>query len=215
MRLIGGLFSSPSSAITAVNVTAGTRQGVSHTFDIRALVQGSVAGLARGEHSTDLQTERAVNTQVASGAYSVIVGGLSNTAAGDYSFAGGRRASDGGFDGVFIFADSQDAAFVASVQDSFNIRAAGGMFLETDQQTVNGATSGDMVCSQPQQGATWKKVVIYLNALLGAATYTFPTPFTHTPNKDGEQVLKVTALSASSVTVTGTTTTGLVILEGF
>lgn len=213
--MIRGLFTPPSTTVTAVNITAGVRQGVSHTFDIRALVQGSVAGNARGEHSTDLQTQRAAATQVASGAYSVIVGGLSNTAGGDYSVAMGRRANDGGFDGVFVFADSTDADFVASVQDSFNIRATGGVFIETDQQSIPGATSGDMTCSQPQQGATYKRVVIYLNALLGAAIYTFPTAFTHTPNKDGEQVAKITALSASSVTVTGTTTTGFIILEGF
>lgn len=51
---------------------------------------GAVIGLARGTGAIDLQTERLVNTQVASGAYSTILGGRRNTASGARSIAGGE-----------------------------------------------------------------------------------------------------------------------------
>ncbi len=51
---------------------------------------GTVSGgNARGFHAVDLQTLRNANTQVASGSYSVIGGGVVNTSSGDYSTVGG------------------------------------------------------------------------------------------------------------------------------
>lgn len=56
-------------------------------LQIAAPIQ-STGGNARGNGATDLQTARAANDQVASGANSVLVGGARNRAAGDYSFVG-------------------------------------------------------------------------------------------------------------------------------
>jgi hypothetical protein len=51
---------------------------------------GTVSGgNARGQYAVDLQTLRNANTQVASGSYSVIGGGVVNTSSGDYSTVGG------------------------------------------------------------------------------------------------------------------------------
>jgi hypothetical protein len=62
--------------------TNGTVQGTDGTYDIQATNEGTVAGNARGESSVDLQTERTTATQVASGAKSVLIGGVENTASG-------------------------------------------------------------------------------------------------------------------------------------
>jgi len=48
-------------------------------------------GNARGQYSVDLQRFRTFNTRVASGNYSSIIGGASNSATGSYSVSGGQN----------------------------------------------------------------------------------------------------------------------------
>jgi trimeric autotransporter adhesin len=55
-----------------------------------------------------------------------IPGGLSNAAAGEYSFAGGRRAK-ANHNGAFVWADSQDADFASTGANEFSVRAGGGV----------------------------------------------------------------------------------------
>jgi hypothetical protein len=70
------------------------------------------------------------NPNVASGISSVIPGGAGNTAAGNYSFAGGWRAKATN-DGAFVWADTQNTDFYSTTNDEFNVRAQGGVRFET------------------------------------------------------------------------------------
>lgn len=83
------------------------------------------------------------------------------------------------------------------------------------QTTVNCATSGTAIFSQPEQGSSYKKVVIYENACLGAASYTYPTAFTHTPQIISQSLVSTASVSTTAVTITGTSSTGFLDLDGF
>lgn len=88
--------------------------------------------------------------------------------------------------------------------------------LSAAQTTANCSTSGTVVFSQPFIGASFKQVEIYAAACLGTASYTYPTAFTNTPQVLSQSLAAVaTSVSTSAVTVTGTTTTGFLKLDGY
>jgi hypothetical protein len=98
-----------------------------------------------------------------------------------------------------------------------------GIFVNSTQTTVNGSTSGSAVFSQTDSGTGYKRVVIYVNALSGTASYTYSLAFTHIPiaNFGGQSTPAplantiITSLSATAITLTGGgTVSGYIVLEG-
>lgn len=82
------------------------------------------------------------------------------------------------------------------------------------QTVVNCSTSGTVTYSEPFSGPSYKQVVAYAAACVGTASYTYPIPFSISPDVEGG-LAGISSANASSVTVTGTTSTGWVFLKGY
>lgn len=79
---------------------------------------------------------------------------------------------------------------------------------------VSGSTSGTASFNMPDQDTYRKKVIIYCSALNGTASYTFPIAFTYVPQVTTGAAISTT-INTTSVTVSGTTQTGFIVLEGY
>lgn len=79
-------------------------------------------------------------------ASAVILGGTNNLVADNcaFSLAAGRRSRVNHV-GAFVFADSQNASFASQADNSFNIRAAGGLHLSTDTSQFFGSATRQML----------------------------------------------------------------------
>lgn len=80
----------------AAGVTLTLKDGIQVTNPVVAGGITSTGGVARGSGAIDLQMARSSTANVASGAWSALLGGSNNQAKGDWSFAGGQgaRAND-------------------------------------------------------------------------------------------------------------------------
>ena len=89
-------------------------------------------------------------------------------------------AGDGGPAGptVSLIMQTADGTYPGLVSPT------GPSFNGVPQTTLNGDGGGSIICSQPEQGTSYKVVVIWFNSVTdstGALSYTFPTPFTNQP----------------------------------
>lgn len=91
-----------------------------------SVVAGGVGNTASGLGSVALGG----TANTASGAHATTVGGRQNTASGEFSMAAGRRAN-AIHSGTFVWADGQDADFASTAANQFNIRASGGVGVNT------------------------------------------------------------------------------------
>jgi hypothetical protein len=95
------------------------------------------------------------------------------------------------------------------------------------KQTTFNDSTGTAIFSQPEQGTSYKKVLIFCNGIKGATTYTytFPTAFTANSSSTPPVVIfnntTITpTISNTQVAITpplnsGSATTGYIIIEGF
>lgn len=115
------------------------------------------------------------------------------------------------------FSNNLAASYYNSPASYTDIRPTVQRFNNMSRTTTNGSTSGAIYSAQIEQGSAFKKVIIYCDALVGTATYTFPTAFVATPvvlQTNGLSYTVATSVSTTAVTITGPAT-GILILEGF
>jgi len=129
------------------------------------------------------------------------------------TFSAGGLITGSGFTGT-----GGNSTFANGNLSSITTLTARNLNSTATQSLVSGSTSGNANFSQPFQGSSYKKVIIYCNALLGKAAYTFPVAFVNTPmimTSDQVAAAVITGLSTTTITLTGATTTGYITIEGY
>jgi len=112
------------------------------------------------------------------------------------------------------------AASVSGTTANYTVSDTAPAFNSNATQTTKTcSTAGNVVFSQPFQGANYKKVVVYLNGCNGStSSYTFPVAFSHLPNCPNMSNGTCTVMTPTTSSVTVSTvgvTTALLILEGY
>jgi hypothetical protein len=130
-----------------------------------------------------------------------------STAAGDVVLNAAMRALVNGGVNVMTWSGS-------TIEFALPFQVNAGEIHTPSITTVNGSVSGsaNFFCIDGPAGY-YKKYVITLSALNGTASYTFPSAFGGTPVVDNNDAA-VTSISTTGVTVTGSTTTRTIIIEG-
>jgi hypothetical protein len=122
----------------------------------------------------------------ATGTYATIPGGYLNSATGTNSFAAGQQAR-ALHNGAFVWADSQNSAFLSTAANQFVVRAAGGVGINTNNPgatlDVNGSLrvgNGTTIFNNLQAGVAQQatdSATVKTNF-----TFTFPKAFISVPN---------------------------------
>ena len=189
---------------TKVDLLAPTLQAVMSSGSTLTTAQN----LNFGSNILTLTGSSILTYKNGSASFGSIIGGAAGTYTWQFGYlTNGTALTNGG-----LTLDSNNNLTTSSYISSPN-------FQPTSTKTVvSGSTSGTSSFTEPEQGSSEKRVIIYLNALNGTASYTFPTAFINTPvvvTTNGLSSSIVTSLTTSAVTVTGTTTTGYIIITGF
>ena len=204
------------SAVAGGNITMNGGNGLDGNAGILQLNGGnSISGdggyisLVGGTGLT-----RGGNVSLTAGSSNGINGGVVALAAGNAAVGPGGDvtiSSGSGPSGKGII------TFSSGAFTRVTISAKGSLDQNAPQSTLTGS-AGSAICSEPNQGATYKKVIVYLSGYTdtGTQVYTFPTPFNAAPFVYG-LAAGVSGATASQTTLkfTTATATGFVFLEGY
>jgi len=205
-----------SSSVSSIFEASGTDTNINAVLSPKgngALIahepDGTTAGgNARGNHAVDLQTIRGAATQVASGTYSIIPGGWSNTASAAYSVAMGSQNISSGF-----FAHSYGQSNTSSGIYSFTFGASNSatdtrttaIGLESTASAEYGVAIGTKANTQGIKG-------LHAIAPFGTTSSTYKNPQFYkviltavTPEGTGDAARRFLTTDGGSVS-TGTTT---------
>jgi hypothetical protein len=117
----GGALNTASGTVSTVD--GGWANTASGNY---STVGGGEANLASGQYGTVAGGV----FNIASAQFSTVGGGWGNTASGLYSYAAGQRAKADD-QGAFVWADSQNADIFSPGNNTFSVRAGGGIWLGT------------------------------------------------------------------------------------
>jgi trimeric autotransporter adhesin len=125
--------------LTGFGFIGGGQQHLIEPFSRFSVIAGGDNNTVRSNSTHSVIAGGQFNSISTNAPYATIAGGLNNSAAGSYAFAAGRRAK-AMHAGAFVWADSTDADFASTTTNQFNIRATGGLRLETGASgaTLNG-----------------------------------------------------------------------------
>jgi hypothetical protein len=132
--------------------------GLGNTANAYAAVGG---GLGNNASNTYAVVGGGLNNTA--GYLGTVPGGQSNVASGQFSFAAGNQAQATN-QGSFVWADSQNTPFTSTNNDSFNVRAQGGV------RFVTGGAGMNVSVTTPNQGVTVANQNASGVGLLGANT---------------------------------------------
>jgi hypothetical protein len=147
---VGGGANNSADGVHGSTVAGGQNNTAGEGYDTTVGGgAGNYAGLSYstvpgGEFNTASGTYSTVGggyTNTASGTGSTVPGGEFNIASGMYSFAAGQQAQAVN-QGAFVWADSQNTPFASMNNDSFNVRAQGGVNFNTGTNTITGDGGG-------------------------------------------------------------------------
>jgi hypothetical protein len=124
---------------TGFGVIGGGQQNRLESFARFSVISGGDHNTVSSNSTYSVISGGSTNRVGTNAPFATILGGYSNAVTAPYGTASGRRAK-ANHQGSFVWADSQDADFASTTSNQFNIRAMGGLRLETltGSATLNG-----------------------------------------------------------------------------
>jgi hypothetical protein len=233
------LFREASSVITPnnnTNVYALSVYSLSANVDIALIAKGTGATLAqipdnsatgggkRGQYATDLQKFRTQATQVASGLYSVIAGGVLNTASGNNSTICGGYSNKASNDYAFVGGGSGQYSFIggggSNTSSGFYSTVGGGHLNDSTSSyafvgggydnTASGTNSTVVGGSQNNTNGKQNAHIIGSNITAPLSNYAYVNNLSTTGNITSNTA-GVTTLTATNSNITNLTATNSIV----
>jgi len=124
----GGEFQTIHESSSGSTISGGSANTINSNSILATLAGGQLNLIRTASRGATLSGGV---SNIVGGRFAVVPGGLMNSATGAFSFAGGLNAS-ALHNGAFVWADSTSTNFASTASNQFNVRARGGVRLETD-----------------------------------------------------------------------------------